>query len=255
MPKKEWTDEERAAFGAKMKAKRLEKEQQRESAKPQQEVSPSQAHTDQAPQSQAETVTITQDQYQALMARLDAVDAAKTETVRPSDNGFDQYGKPQGVIQRYSLDPAHYSSPLEQLYNLEELRRFGLKDNYEMTWDVDQTIYETKYGTSMADPKFTITLKKKMYDGAGLLTDKRIIVQTGVFFEDPAASVKEAVALGLPIDKANTPEFLSQMRFLRYKQWLLDVFNPNPPTSTKARITPTVIDGKVYEIEDSSVVV
>lgn len=241
MPKKEWSEQERKAFGERMKAARNKNEQ----TKSKQKV--------ETPKAQGE-VTLTQEQFQSLMSRLDKVENSKTEN-EASDSGFDKFGKPQGVIQRYSIDPSYYKNPLDRLYDLAELVRFSLKDNYELTWNVEQVVYETKYGTSMADPKFTIVLKRKVYDNSGELTTKRILVQTGVFFEDPIASIAEAVKLGLSIDNANSSEFLEQMRFLRYKQWLVDIFNPQLPSTTNKRITEEVIDGKVYQIEDYSEVV
>lgn len=235
---KEWTEEERKVFGEKMKAARNEQ------TKPTKEVKTSQ---------EEEKVTLTKEQFDALMSRLESVENVKTTSTTPI-SGFDQFGKPTGIIQRYNIDPSHYTSPVDRLYDIQELKREALRENYELIWDVDQIVYETKYGTSFADPKFSIVLKRKVYDG-GELTDRRIIIQTGVFFEDPAASVKEAIGLGLPINNSNTPEFLEQMRYLRYKQWLLDIFNPQLPKSTKAQAHDEVIDGKVYSIEDYSVVV
>ena len=246
MARRKMTEEERKAFGIKMKNARLAKVNNNVNINNQEEATKT--------KEKESTVTLTQDQFKDLMGRLEKVEGNKVETVAP-DNGFDQYGKPQGVIQRYSLDPSHYDNPIERLYDLEELRRHNLRDNYELVWDFDQTVYETKYGTSMADPKFSITLKKVIYDKSGNVTTKRIIVNTGIFFEDPASSIKEAIQIGLPIDKANTSEFLSQMRFLRYKQWLMEIFNPNLPDSTKPQITNQVIDGSVYQIEDYSVII
>ena len=257
MPKTSWTPEERKAFGDKMRALRQNKGQETGVKVDEQAVTAEEVASNQAPnqpEEKVKSVTLTQAQFDELMNRLDKVETARTETVKP-DTGFDQYGKPTGVIQRYSLDPSYYDDPRDNLYDLPELRRYGLRENYELDWDVNQLVYETKYGTSMADPKFSITVKRVMYDNAGQKTTKRVIIQTGVFFEDPASSIKEAVQLGLPIDKANTSEFMSQMRFLRYKQWLMDVFNPQLPQSTKASITNQVIDGKVYQIEDHSVII
>ena len=251
MAKREWTDAERKAFGDKMRAARRQKNVTEVKDEPQLQE---EAQTSQTQGSSPKQITLDEDKFNQLMERLSKLEGSKTES-STSDTGFDQFGKPTGVIQRYSLDPSHYISPVARLLVIPELQRYAVADNYEITWNVDQTVYETKYGTSMADPKFTLVLKKKIYDDKGELTDRRILVQTGVFFEDPAASVQEALQLGLPIDKANTPEFLDQMRFLRYKQWLMDIFNPQLPRTTKARITDQVIDGKAYQIEDYSVVI
>ena len=200
------------------------------------------------------SVTLDEETFQQLMNRLNKLESMGTQTA-PQDNGFDQYGKPTGVIQRYSIDPSYYKNPVPDLLALPELKRHGLSENYDLDWDVSQTVYETKYGTSMADPKFSLTLKRRIYGADGELTDRRILINTGIFFEDPVAAIQEATKLGLPLDKTNSPDFLSEMRFLRYKQWLMEIFNPSLPTSTKATRTDQVIDGKVYQIEDYSNVI
>ena len=209
----------------------------------------------QKPENKDKTVTLTEDQFQALMERLNKVENSATVTEAPQNNGFDQFGRPVGVIQRYSVDPNNYKDPREDLASLPELERVAFKHNYMLEWDIDQLIYDTKYGTSFADPKFTLVLYRKMFDEDGQPNGKRILIQTGIFFEDPAASIKEAAALGLPIDNANSREFLEQMRFLRYKAWLLDIFNPKRLTSTKKKVTQMVIDNKVVEVEDYSTLI
>lgn len=200
-------------------------------------------------------VTLTQEQFQALMERLNKVENSATVTEAPQNNGFDQHGRPVGVIQRYSVDPNNYKDPRDDLAKLPELERVAFSHNYMLEWDIDQLIYDTKYGTSFADPKFTLVLYRKMFNEDGEPNGKRILIQTGIFFEDPAASIKEAAALGLPIDNANSREFLEQMRFLRYKAWLLDIFNPKRLTSTKKKVTQMVIDNRVVEVEDYSTII
>lgn len=265
MPKKAPSEKQlaqRKAFGeaAKARAAARRNKVDEQANEVDQEVTPSQAQG-----SEAESVTLTQDQFKALMSRLDKVEGSQTETVKPSDTGFDQFGKPTGVIQTYSVNPADYADPRDFLYDLPELAQYAMRLNYNLDWLVEQKIFETKYGTSVAHPKFSLILqRKRLENGVEVVKidpntkrefHPRIHVQTGVFFEDPAASVTEALQLGLPIDKANTPQFLEQMRQLRYKTWLLDVFFPQPPTNTADYSTEQVIDGKVYQIENTSVVI
>ena len=247
-----WTEEEKKAFGEKMKAARLKK-QTNEAVAPTAPELPKETTVDK----KDEGVTLTTEQFNQLMERLSKVEGAKTtvQTQTPVGQGFDSFGKPVGIMQRYSLDPAHYKDPREALYESKELKRHAIRENYMLTWDVDQLIYDTKYGTSMSDPKFTLTLYRKKFNEDGTESGKRILIQTGVFFEDPSASIKEAIALGISVDNANSPEFLEQMRYHRYKQWLLDIFNPSRLTSTKPKTREEVIGGKVYTIEDYSVVV
>lgn len=202
-------------------------------------------------------VTLTQEQFDQIMQRLEKAEEHKTQTVTQvaPNSGFDNFGKPVGVIQKYSVDPAHYNDPRTKLADLQELERVAFSHNYMLDWDVEQLIYDTKFGTSFSEPKFTLVLWRKMFDEEGNPNGKRLLIQNGVFFEDPIAAVKEATRIGIPLDNSTSSEFLEQMRFLRYKQWLMDIFNPKRPESTKARRTPQVIGGVVYEVEDYSVVV
>lgn len=252
MAKRVWTDEERKAFADKMRESRRAKGVKQVEPKLQEEAQKSETQTGETKQ-----VTLDEDKFNQLMDRLAKLEEGKTVTQSTPEqqSGTDQFGKPVGVIQRYSLDPAHYSDPRDALFALSELERHAFKQNYMLEWDIDQLIYETKYGTSFADPKFTLVLWRKMFDDNGEYQGKRFKIQTGIFFEDPAASVKEAAAIGLPIDNANSREFLEQMRFLRYKQWLMDIFNPKRPTNTAKKTTQMVIDNKVVEVEDYSQVI
>lgn len=199
-------------------------------------------------------VTLTQDQFDQIMSRLEKAEEAKTHTVTTGNpqSGFDQFGKPTGVIQKYSVDPAHYKDPRESLLNIPELKRQAMAENFMLDWEVEQLIYDTKYGSSFSEPKFTLILWRKMFDEEGNTNGKRILIQTGVFFEDPVTAVKEATQLGIPLDNSTSSEFLEQMRFLRYKQWLMDIFNPKRPESTKPRRIPQVIGGQVVEVEEYS---
>lgn len=200
-------------------------------------------------------VTLSQEQFDNLMNRLNSLEENKTQTVtqEPTRPPVDQFGKPTGIIQKYSVDPAHYKDPRKALSLLKELERVAFDVNYMLDWEVQQLIYETKFGTSFSEPKFTLVLYRRMFDEDGNPTDKRMLIQRGIFFEDPAASIKEAVDMGLPVDNANSSEFLESMRFERYKRWLLDIFNPKKLGSTKRKVTEQVIGGKVVEVEEYSI--
>lgn len=202
-------------------------------------------------------VQLTQEQFDQIMQRLEKAEEQKTQTVTTvaPQSGFDQFGKPSGVIQKYSVDPAHYNDPRTKLAALKELERVAFSHNYMLDWEVEQLIYDTKYGSSFSEPKFTLVLWRKMFDEEGNPNGKRILIQNGIFFEDPVAAVKEAGNLGIPLDNSSSSEFLEQMRFLRYKQWLMDIFNPKRPESTKPKRTPQVIGGVVVEVEEYSTVV
>lgn len=200
-------------------------------------------------------IELTQDQFDTLMNRLNAVESSKTATEKPASTGVDQFGKPIGILQKFSIDPADYEDPRERLMSLPEFERFAFKQNFVLDWEVDQSLYDTKYGTAVSEPKFVLTLKQKRYDEDGNVKKGLIIRGRGIFFEDPMASIKEAVALGMAITDQNSPEFLSQMRFLRYKFWISEILNPRRPDSTKPKVHEEVIAGKVYVIEEYQAVI
>lgn len=256
-----WTEEERKAFGEKMKASRAAKTNTPQPTEPV-EATPSEP-----------TVNLTQDQFQALMERLNKLETSKTETLptAPNDNvQLNNLGKAVGIMHKYSVNPEDYDDPREKLLSLPALERFAFRTNYFLKWDVEQTIYETKFGTSYAEPRFELRLYKRLFEDDGTPTPdvdkatgiqrldeqgrpqfKSYLVTKGFFFEDPAASLKEAVQMGLPINNANSKEFLKQMRELRYQSWLLEVFN-KPRTTSKPNKESMVIGSSVVTVESYS---
>lgn len=260
MPKKEWTPEERQAFADKMKQAREEKTKTTPSAEPS-NVEPS------------DKVELTQEQFQALMERLSKLETSKTETLPtpPNDNvQLSTLGKAIGVMHKYSVNPDDYDDPRDRLMAIPALERFAFRTNYFLKWDVEQTIYETKFGTSYAEPRFELRLYKRLFEDDGTPTPdidkatgqqrvdeqgrpqyKSYLVTKGFFFEDPAASLKEAVALGIPVTDANSKEFLKKMRELRYENWLLEVFN-KPRTTSKPNKESMVIGSSVVTVESYS---
>lgn len=207
------------------------------------------------PKTQDEGVNLTQEQFQSLMNRLNTLEDSRTEIHTEPPQSIDANGRPIGIMVKYSVDPAHYRDPRDTLYGLKKLQKYALADNYMIDYEVEQQIVDTKYGTSYLHPKFILKLWRKMFDDDDNPTDKRFLIQTGIFFEDPETSIKEALSLGLPVEEANESDFLEKMRFYRYEQWLLDIFNPKRLTSTKPKVRDEVIAGKVYQVEEYSNVV
>jgi hypothetical protein len=253
-----WTEEERKAFGEKMKASRAAKTNTPQPTEPV-EATPSEP-----------TVNLTQDQFQALMERLNKLETSKTESFdTKNEPQLNQLGRAVGIMQKYSVDPRDYLDPREQLYLLPELERFAFRQNYYLNWDVEQTQYETKYGTSFSEPRFELRLYKRLFEDDGeptVIKDnvgqpvldeqgkpqyKSYLVKKAFFFEDPAASMKEAQQLGIPVTNANSKEFLEQMRKLRYKSWLLEIFN-RPKAVKTNRKEQMVIGSSVVEVESYS---
>jgi hypothetical protein len=80
----------------------------------------------------------------------------------------------------------------------------------------------------MREPKFTIQLNRIVLNDQGEQTNKRYIARRLIFHEDPQAALVVARENNLAVDENNQKEFLDEMRYLRVKDWLFDVFWPKP---------------------------
>lgn len=217
----------------------------------------------------AQGVTLTQEQFQMMLDRLAArpEPQASPEAMQQAFPGgqppsLNSQGGVVGVVERFPIDPKHYQSPVEELYDLPELRRFGLRENYVIEWNVRPVKYQTAMGTWYIEPKFELILKKKQfdednnelikYDTKGNPYYPRLILGRASFFEDPPANILEAEEAGVEIDDLDKPEFQEKMRMYRYKFWLMERLSPKKPQYTTNNRREEVIGGKVYEIDEYS---
>lgn len=256
MPKKDWSEAERKAFAEKMK-------QRREAANLHKQTKEDTQTMAEEPKTEQDLVTLTQDQFDALLARLEKVESASTETstFNKQTSQVDMSGRVTGVNTPHPLDPKFYTDPRDRLYKLPELARYAFKENYELDFLVEVLNYETKYGTSFSVPKFKLKLKKLILDdetGEPIYTEhdgrkfkQGYLMKVGIFFIDPNDAIKTAVDMGIEVTDANSYEFLEQMRFLQYKRWLLDCMKPPKPEENRA-IKQAVIGGSVYQVEEWS---
>lgn len=248
---RKWTEEEKKAFAEKMKAAREAK----------------------LKEDKVEgNVVLTQEQFQELMQRLAKVESTSRESTpgKPQEVQLNDLGRAVGVLQKYSVDARDYDDPRPLLMDLPELQRFAFKENYFLLWDVEQLMYETKFGTSYSVPKFILKLYKRLYEDDGTPTPdidratgqqrlddqgkpmfRSYLVQRFTTTTDPNAAVSEARRMGISIENANTREFLDQMRFLEYKNWLLEVFQPKKPTTAR-RTENMVVGSTQVQVESYS---
>lgn len=230
MPKKEWTDEERKAFGDKMRAARAQKETE----------TPTVVETPQ-------NVTLTQDQFDEIMARLKA---AENQASQPAPQA-PQAAPKTGIIEKFPINPKFYPSPVEELYELPELRRFAMRQNFEIRYKVYTTKYQVASGEWYMEPRFEITLLRRRFDDDGNELKNKIIIGRASFFEDPPANILEADLAGLAVDEVETIEGAAAMRFYRYKTWIIGKLQPRKVTSSDPAERLEVINGQVYQIETS----
>lgn len=207
MPKKNMTPAERKAWGAKMRAAREAKKE---------EVHPSPAHEP--------TVAELMAQLNELKSKLDFSQPAQQQI---TSQGF------VGTTEKYKVDPKYYPDPRDRIAKEDRLEREAFRHNYELEWDVKVSQYETQDGRRFREPKFELNLVGIQKDDQGNDTGKRFYVRKSVYHEDPDAALVIARENGIPVDESREKEFLDEMRYLRFRDWVFDYFWPKPATQPK----------------------
>lgn len=164
-------------------------------------------------------------------------------------------GKLLGEVEKYAVDPSRYPDPTRRLAKEPRLAPLAFDYNYELGYEVAVSSYETKTGANFKEPKFLITLNRIVLDESGAQTNKRYIARRMVFHEDPQAAIVIARDNGIDLkdyeDMDNTDEnqrlFLNEMRYLRVRDWLFDVFWPKG-VDAKDSITEEVIGGSIVQV-------
>lgn len=231
MPKKEMTPEEKKAFGAKMKAAREAKKI----------ATPSPA----SDEVKNPDITELLRQVQELKARLDE------KPLQQEAPQVNNRGKLIGTFEKYTVDPDYYPNPAARLSQEPRLSRFAFPINYELDYNVMTTSYETIDGIRTKEPRFNLTLSRVVMDeDTGEPTNQRYIVRRLSFHEDPDAAIEIAREQGIKVESTNERDFLNEMRYLRMRDWLLEVFYP--PKSTAVKNKKDVVVGnqlvEMYEI-------
>lgn len=239
MPKKNMSPEERKAFGEKMKAARQAKKlNQQIKEQPQKEANADIGEL----LKQIEEMKQNQALLQAALLGQQNLNANQQGS-QVTTKGI------IGTFEKYITDPAHYPDPRERLFDYFEsspkFRRIGLRNNYEMEWEVaPMRPYERKDGVMETQPKFRIELNYIIIDEETYEpTNGRYTVKDFVFFEDPQTAIVVARDNGLEVNDENEKAFLDEMRFIRIRDWLEDAFFPSPLTTHKQK-KDMVIGGK-----------
>lgn len=187
--------------------------------------------------------------YQELLDRIKELEKARI----PQSAG-PQAGKTGlvGTFERYTVTPDYYPDPSQRLAQEPRLQRFAFSDNYELDWAVGLSQYKTIDGVNTKEPKFSLKLIVKVYDEeTGELTNRRFVILTGIFHEDPDAAIMVARDNGLTVDEDNEHDFLNEMRYLRFRDWLLEAFYPTPPPPSSNK-RDMVIGNKLVEVYEVS---
>lgn len=166
---------------------------------------------------------------------------------KPSEGVNIGQGKVLGEVEKYLVDPGNYPDPTKRLADEPRLQPLAFKFNYELEYGVSVTSYETKAGINMKEPKFAITLNRIVVDSQGNPTNKRYIARKLIFHEDPQAAMVIARDNGIDIDRSDEKVFLNEMRYLRVRDWLFDIFWPKP-IDEQAKISEEVIGGTIVQV-------
>lgn len=200
------------------------------------------------------TVEVPAELIERLLERL-ANEPGKPETVQVTDEpgtlSVSQQGRTVGVLNKYPIDPDYYPSPVDFLMSLPTLSRFNLPENYELTWQVKGTQYETKWGTWIQEPRFVVTLYRKAFDDDGNpIEGRRYLVKEGWFTEDEALARGIAADIGIDINRIDVRGLLNQVRMKRFQSWLEEIFKPRGSMIRPATRKETVIGGIPVVVEE-----
>lgn len=240
MAKKKMTEEEKKAWGAKMKAAREAKKSNDEAEK----------RVDSTPTNEPDIGDLQKQIEELRRALLNQQPAQEQSGAQINNRGM------VGTHVKYTVDKNYYENPIPRLFEFMEskpqLRRLGFKDNWELEYDVRSTkSYERIDGVREVQPQFTLKLVRIVYDPETYEpTNKRYSPKQMIFFEDPETAMVVARDNGVEIDEANERAFLDEMRFIRMRDWLLDLFYPKP-AQTPQNLREEVIGNQrvsVYEV-------
>lgn len=153
-----------------------------------------------------------------------------------------------GTTEKYSTNKSNYADPRDRLFNEQEFQRFAIKDNYELTWDILVSRYQTAQGLWFTEPRFEMELRRLDLDEEGNIK-RKYLVQKYIKHEDFDAAVDIARALGMEIDDTMSKPFIDEMRYQDIKMWLRELFYP-PKTiqSSNSGRTEAVIGGTVVTV-------
>ena len=223
MSRKNMTPEERKAWGAKMAAARAAKKQNKQPRQDQVVAAEKEIEDSKA------EAKVANDDVAALLKRIDELEKRQF---------FSQAPQPLArTVTKYSLRLEDYPDPRERLTSEPRLEQKAFKQNFLLDWEIRPHRYDAKDGVHYSEPGFRLKLWKRAEDPkTGELTDRVWLVQKATFFEDPDSAISCAHDKGINISNPEdseywnpqTKDFLDEMRYLRIRDWLFEIFWPSP---------------------------
>jgi len=249
MPKKEWTEDERKAFGQKMRAARQEKIEQEV-----QEESNVDIETQDVKGAEPD-----QDRVAKLEAQIELLLKLQGAQVPQNQNA------PVTTKTPYSLDLEVYENPTKNLMDWaakdRRMQQQAFTANFELQFVREVPArYQLADGSWQQVPKFTLGLLELAYDDDGNVLTRRnekgeevqikYLRKRLVMFEDPDYALAVAYNKGLTLDDRTSQRFLNDMRFLQAQDWLLEVFYP-PKSTTQPGLREEAIAGQMVTIVET----
>lgn len=254
-----WTDEEKKAFGIKMKALREKRLAEQEKAERLTVVTTAPVEPTSEPEQpepvpvvavNEPTVTNAPEQSMEVILKqaLEAIATLASLTgQKDSPAGINSAGKLTGTIEKYSLDANRYPDPRERLANEPRLQRFGFKENYDLRYEISVSEYTTIDNIRFREPKFILDLVRVLFDEeTGIPTGGRYVQSRIVMHEDPDSALTVARQNGVNVDDYDERSFLNEMRYLQMRDWLFENFYKPKSTAINNR-REMVIDGKIVD--------
>lgn len=234
-----WTEEQKKAFGDKMKKAREEKAEKAKDGK----------HREEAAEQVKRQITIPESQLTELLERMAKLEAEKQQQVsyQPQQATISSTGQVIGIQEKYPINKALYLhlDPRDRLMNEPQLKRFALRDNYSLYWDIFISTYTTSSGVKMSEPRFELQIRQKDFDDDGN-ENGEFHIGTHVSHEDYDAAVELALSLGMDVDPKMGVDFLDEMRYQNWKMFIMEYFYP-PKTikQTNTGKKEMVVNGRV----------
>ena len=270
MARKQWTPEERKAFGDKMRALRAARESKTtQTPHPlKEEATPAPSPTDYPTEAekvaaavpstpQGGNVTLSAEQFQALIDAL-----SKGNTSAPAQFSGQQtnaMGQVVGSITKYEPDPNYYPNPIEDLISFFETnpktKRLAFRDNYFLKWEISSKPYDTKYGTSIIEPTFHLSIYTPLFDEQGNETGGYRALKSFDLNEDESTALLIAHDLGITATHENMREVMNTARFERIKRLILADFFPENSFAASSAFDEQAIGGTVVKVVTKSSVV
>lgn len=171
---------------------------------------------------------------------------------------INRQGAMTGTYEKYVLDQANYPSPVERLSAESRLLPLAFAYNYHLTYVFTTRQYNTAQGVNTIEPEFTVELLRFKLNDDGTrkqiqnprtkkMQDEAYRVRRLIFHEDPQTAMTMAHENNIDIDKDDERNFLNEMRYLRVKDWLFDIFWP-AGSQDQSVISEEVIGNQLVEI-------